>query len=215
MGAQNDEAGMTAEPCALYLVTPRLTDAGLFLPKLEKILPLFAPAAVRLQLAPQSDAAARQIVQRVRDVVQPHGTALILDGASALAREMGCDGVHVPAEDVATARRQLGDSLQLGAFCGRSRDLAMQAGEYGADYVAFGPFGDVPEDSETTLLGWWREMMELPVVAEYTPSPTEHPGDGIARLLTLADFLALGGDPATNLWDAPDRLLGVLSAGNG
>ncbi len=38
------------------------------------------------------------------------------------------------------ARKLLGPDLALGVTCHGSRDLAMQAGEDGADYVAFGAF---------------------------------------------------------------------------
>ena len=52
----------------------------------------------------------------------------------------------------------------------RSRDLAMQAGEDGADYVAFGAFfptttKDAKAQAAPELLAWWSELMELPSVA--------------------------------------------------
>jgi thiamine-phosphate pyrophosphorylase len=54
--------------------------------------------------------------------------------------------------------------------CHDSRDLAMQAGEDGADYVAFGAFfptttKDAPTHADPELLSWWSEIMELPCVA--------------------------------------------------
>ena len=49
-------------------------------------------------------------------------------------------------------------------------DLAFDAGEAGADYVAFGAFfptatKDVTFRAEPETLAWWHEMMELPSVA--------------------------------------------------
>lgn len=68
------------------------------------------------------------------------------------------------------ARAQLGQELQLGVSCYDSKDMAMRAGEQGADYIAFGAF--FPSPSKETevrapveLLTWWSEMVELPVVA--------------------------------------------------
>jgi thiamine-phosphate pyrophosphorylase len=46
----------------------------------------------------------------------------------------------------------------------------MEAGEVGADYVAFGAFfptstKDTIHTAETELLEWWSEMFEIPCVA--------------------------------------------------
>jgi thiamine-phosphate pyrophosphorylase len=58
----------------------------------------------------------------------------------------------------------------LGVTCHASRDLAMQAGEDGADYVAFGAFfptatKEAPTRADPDLLAWWSELMEIPCVA--------------------------------------------------
>jgi len=58
----------------------------------------------------------------------------------------------------------------LGVTCHDSRDLAMQAGEAGADYVAFGAFfptltKDAPTRADPEIIAWWSELMELPCVA--------------------------------------------------
>ena len=77
----------------------------------------------------------------------------------------------------------------------------MDAGEAGADYVAFGAFfpsgtKDTAIRADPDLLRWWSEMMELPVVAigGITPAncgPLVQAG---------ADFLAVVGA----VWDHPD-----------
>jgi thiamine-phosphate pyrophosphorylase len=98
--------------------------------------------------------------------------ALILNDRPDLVADTGCDGAHVGAEDTAPAeaRKILGPKLQLGVSCYDSRDLALSAGEAGADYVAFGAF--FPSETKETglradldLLAWWSDIMELPVVA--------------------------------------------------
>ena len=67
------------------------------------------------------------------------------------------------------ARRLLG-GLTLGVTCHDSRDLAMTAGEHGADYVAFGAFFPTttktpPTMADVSVIEWWSELMELPCVA--------------------------------------------------
>jgi thiamine-phosphate pyrophosphorylase len=100
----------------------------------------------------------------------------------------------------ATARKILGD-LQLGVSCYDSRDLAMSAGEAGADYVAFGSFFGSPTKATTIradvdLLSWWSELMEPPCVAiggitAANCAPLVQAG---------ANFLAVIGA----VWDHPD-----------
>ena len=60
----------------------------------------------------------------------------------ALARPANDAGVHVGQEDAsyADARKLLGPDKIVGVTCYNSRDLAIDAAEAGADYVAFGGF---------------------------------------------------------------------------
>jgi thiamine-phosphate pyrophosphorylase len=78
--------------------------------------------------------------------------------------------------------------------CHDSRHLAMEAGEAGADYVAFGAFyptttKEVRHRPEPSILGWWTTLFELPCVAIGGITPAN------ARPLVEAgaDFLAVCG----------------------
>jgi thiamine-phosphate pyrophosphorylase len=71
---------------------------------------------------------------------------------------------------VREAREALGREAQIGVTCHASRHLAMQAGESGADYVAFGSF--FPSETKASehrpdpeLLTWWQTLFEIPCVA--------------------------------------------------
>ena len=60
--------------------------------------------------------------------------------------------------------------MQIGVTCHDSRHLAMEAGEKGADYVAFGAFYPTltkPTDYRPVpqLLSWWTSLFEVPCVA--------------------------------------------------
>jgi thiamine-phosphate pyrophosphorylase len=97
--------------------------------------------------------------------------AFLLNDNAALADKLGCDGAHLGQGDGDhTAARRVLDGRILGITCHASRHLAMEAGESGADYVAFGAF--FPTESKETIhraapeiLAWWREMFEIPSVA--------------------------------------------------
>ena len=157
--------------CRLYLLTPPAFDPPAFRDRLAAALDAGDVAALQLRLKDVDDHAIRRAVDVLRPVAQERGVALILNDRPDLAAATGCDGAHVGAEDMAAAaaRRVLG-GLTLGVSCYASRDLAMQAGEAGADYVAFGSF--FPSGTKQTgiradpeLLAWWSELMELPCVA--------------------------------------------------
>jgi thiamine-phosphate pyrophosphorylase len=64
----------------------------------------------------------------------------------------------------------IGTPRIVGVTCHGSRDLAFDAGEAGADYVAFGAFyptttKEVQFTADIELLQWWAMSMTVPVVA--------------------------------------------------
>jgi thiamine-phosphate pyrophosphorylase len=190
--------------CRLYLVTPPKLDPMIFADILAAALDAGDVGALQLRLKDVSGDALRRAIDVLRPVAQSRNVAFLLNDRPDLARETGCDGAHVGQTDtpVAEARRLLGKDLTLGVSCHGSRDLAMTAGEAGADYVAFGAFfrsGTKTEaeiEAEPEVLTWWSDVMELPTVAI----------GGITRsncgplVRAGADFLAV----VSAVWDHPD-----------
>ncbi|CAI3932847.1 MULTISPECIES: thiamine phosphate synthase [Commensalibacter] len=159
-------------PCELYLITPPSFTALEFKPLLIQALEAGPVAAVQLRLKDVSDDEIRKAIDVLQPIVQDRNIAFILNDRPDLAKEYRCDGAHIGMDDtpIELARSQLGDDLQLGVSCYDSRDMAMKAGEGGADYIAFGAFfPTISKDTDVRapieLLSWWSEMMELPVVA--------------------------------------------------
>ncbi len=157
--------------CRLYLITPPVLAPATFRDTLAIALDAGDVAAVQLRLKDWSDDDLRRAIDLLRPVAQSRGVAFLLNDRPDLAVATGCDGAHVGQDDmaVATARKLLGD-LTLGVTCHASRDLAMSAGEQGADYVAFGAFfpsttKSPPAMAEPEILTWWSELMEVPCVA--------------------------------------------------
>jgi thiamine-phosphate pyrophosphorylase len=191
------------DPCRIYLITPPALDPTRFRDRLAAALDAGDVAAVQLRLKELPDDALRRAIDTLRPVVQSRGVAFLLNDRADLVRETGCDGVHVGQEDMpaAAARALLGPQLTLGVSCHASRDLAMQAGEDGADYVAFGAFFPsstkaATHHAEPEILAWWSELMELPSVAiggitAANCAPLVQAG---------ADFLAV----VSAVWDHPD-----------
>ena len=194
---------MASEGCQLYLVTPPALDPARFGDDLAAALDGGDVAAVQLRLKDIDDAALRRAIAVLRPIAQSRGVAFLLNDRPDLAAETGCDGAHVGQDDMPTAeaRRLLGPDLTLGVTCHDSRDLAMRAGEEGADYVAFGAFfPTVTKEAKTradpSIIRWWSELMELPCVAIGGITP-----ENCAPVVSAgADFLAVVGA----VWNHPE-----------
>jgi len=189
-------------PCRLYLITPPTIDLAVFPDVMAAALDAGDVGCVQLRLKNLDDDALRRFIDAVRPVVQSRGVALLMNDRPDLAVAHGCDGAHVGQTDISAtvARKILGD-LMMGVTCHDSRDLAMTAGEQGADYVAFGAFfptttKDAKFSATPDLLQWWSELMELPCVA-IGGITAENCGPLVQA---GADFLAVIGA----VWNHPD-----------
>jgi thiamine-phosphate pyrophosphorylase len=158
--------------CRIYLVTPPALEPVAFAGLLAAALDAGDVGAVQLRLKDVDDDTVRRAIDALRPVSQSRGVAFIVNDRPDLAVAHGCDGAHVGQTDTAAAvaRKLLGDKLTLGVTCHASRDLAMSAGEDGADYVAFGAFFPSPTKDEAAradpeILQWWSDLMEPPCVA--------------------------------------------------
>lgn len=129
-------------------------------------------AALQIRLKDVDDDTIRRATEALLPIAQARDVAVLMNDRADLAVELGCDGAHLGQEDGnhAEGRRLLGPDRTLGITCHASRHLAMEAGDIGADYVAFGAFfptstKEAKHHAEPELLEWWTEMFELPSVA--------------------------------------------------
>jgi thiamine-phosphate pyrophosphorylase len=156
--------------CRLYLITPPNLPEN-FEDQLAAALDAGDVAAVQLRLKNVPDATLQKTIDRLRPIVQSRDVAFLLNDHPDLAVKLGCDGAHVGQTDMGAkqARKILGN-LTLGVTCHNSSHLAMEAGEAGADYVAFGAFfptatKEPPTMADIETLKSWAEIMEIPCVA--------------------------------------------------
>ena len=194
---------MTAPACQLYLISP-LDVGGNFPERLDRALAAGPVAAFQFRVKGIDEHAAAALAKPLQAICAAHDVAFIVNDSISLAKRLGADGVHLGQDDgdVADARARLGRDAQIGVTCHASRHLAMEAGEAGADYVAFGAFFPSATKSsehrpEPEILAWWSGLFELPVVAIGGITP-----ENCAPLVAAgADFLAVshavwGGDEA-------------------
>ena len=182
-----NRSGGAPARCQLYLAAPAILPADFAAP-LTAALDTTSIACLRLP--------AQARLGALVDLAQSRGVAVVLEGEPELARRLGADGVHLAdGAGYAAARRTLGDQAIVGVHCGTSRHAAMEAGDAGADYVAFDP--------DLELVAWWAELMVVPLVAEI--------GDDLDRAAAFAaagaEFICLG--PA--IWGDPLKMLEAIT----
>jgi thiamine-phosphate pyrophosphorylase len=144
----------------------------------------------------------------------------IVNDSMSLAKRLGADGVHLGQSDgdVREARALLGPSAQIGKTCHDSRHFAMEAGEAGADYVAFGAFYPTTTKPSNyrpapSILSWWSTLFEIPCVAIGGITP-----DNATPIVDAgADFIAVcqavwGKDDPTAAVKAFEQVLSGSSA---
>jgi thiamine-phosphate pyrophosphorylase len=185
----------------IYLITPPEIDLEVFPDRLAAVLDGTDIACVRLALSSRDEDHVARAADALRAVAHARDVALVIEAHVLMVERLGLDGVHLTdgARSVRKVRKDLGSDAIIGAFCGTSRHEGMNAGEAGADYVAFGPVGETPLGDgsrvEFDLFEWWSEVIEVPVVAEGALT-----AELVARFGPVTDFLGLGPE----LWSAPD-----------
>ena len=199
--------------CRLYLLTPPAIEPVAFAPLLTEALDAGDVACVQLRLKGSDADAIRRACDILRPIAQDREVAFILNDDPVLAAQTGCDGVHVGQGDMPydKARKAIGRDGIVGVTCHASRHLAMEAGEAGADYVAFGAFfptltKEAPVQAEIELLQWWSEMMEVPCVAIGGITPA----NCAPLVLAGADFLAV----SNSVWSNPEGPAAAVRAFN-
>ncbi len=155
----------------LYAITPEQPDT---VKLLEQVRLALQGGANVLQYRNKSGDAALRLKQAsaLRELTHEFGITLIINDDVHLAMQINADGVHLGSDDgsVTAARQILGKNKIIGVSCYNRLELAHQAVDQGADYVAFGAFFAStvkPEAAVATpeLLQLAQCEIKLPLVA--------------------------------------------------
>ena len=183
------------QPCQLYLISP-LETGGDFPLRLRQALEAGPVAAFQFRVKDVEQEDAARLAEPLQAICDEFDVAFIVNDDVALAKRLGADGVHLGQGDGAPrdAREELGREAQIGVTCHASKHFAMEAGEAGADYVAFGAFFDSTTKAsehrpELEILEWWSNLFEIPCVAIGGITP----GNCQPLVEAGADFLAVSG----------------------
>ncbi len=194
--------------CRLYLVTPPAFAPKVFADQLRAALSGGDVASVQLRLKEGAegrvlDSEIVRAAEILMPIVHEAGAAFLINDRADIAKVVGADGVHLGQSDgsLAEARAMLGPDASIGVTCHASRHLTFEAGDGGADYVAFGAFfptttKKTEHRAEPEILTWWADLAEIPCIAIGGITP-ENAG---ALAKAGAHFVAA----SSAVWDHPD-----------
>lgn len=212
------------EKCKLYLISPpkfELDDMAHDLKEAFKggPVPVFQLRMKKLEplsnqyILPADKKDIAEAIQMLMPICHENNCNFILNDDPYLAAEYGCDGVHVGMDDITVkeAKKIVGKNVTVGASCYASKDRAYEAGEQGADYVAFGAFYDTqtktPRGRPTPeLLKFWSEFTTIPSVA--IGGIKVNNAEPIIK--AGADFIAV----VTGVWDHDEGISKAVKAFN-
>lgn len=186
--------------CQLYLISP-LDVGGDFPDRLARALDAGPVAAFQFRVKDIDQHAAAKLAEPLQRICADRDIAFIVNDSVSLAKRLGADGVHLGQGDgdARDARSELGPTVQIGVTCHDSRHLAMEAGEAGADYVAFGAFyptttKETRHRPDPSIMSWWTTLFEIPCVAIGGITPENAP----PLVAAGADFVAV----SSAVWNA-------------
>ena len=133
-----------------------------------------AGGACIVQYRDKSNDSERRLAEAsaLRALTLEHDVLFLINDDLDLAEAVAADGVHLGREDgaIEEARDRLGSEAVIGASCYNSFELARDAEQAGADYVAFGSFFPSSTKPEAVpagleLLTRAKQELSVPVCA--------------------------------------------------
>ena len=187
----------------LYAITPDETDTPRLLARVDAAL---AAGVALLQYRNKriEPAARRPQAEALRALCERYAVPLIVNDDWRLAAEIGADGAHLGEHDgeLRAARKALGPAAILGASCYDSLDLAHDAVDAGASYVAFGAFFPSPTkpNARRASLGLLRDTAAWGVprvaIGGITPDNGRVLAEAGCELLAVISGVFDAADPA-------------------
>ncbi|MBJ3786892.1 thiamine phosphate synthase [Devosia sediminis] len=181
----------------LYLITPDTPNLEQFPRQLMGVLSGPDVAALLVRRGGLGEADYASLAERLIQIGQAAGAAVLLEDDAELAARLGADGVHVSSGGVKAIRAAVAtlkpDGI-VGAGNIRSRHDAMSFGELDVDYVMFGTLGGAVDPQAAELAQWWAETFEVPAILSDPKAETSLVGTTEAEFIALSDCV----------WAAPD-----------
>ena len=152
----------------IYAITP---DVSLNLDQVEKVITQHCISILQYRRKTADDDLKLKEATKLRQLCLQHHTLFIINDDINLAQKVGADGVHLGKNDtsIKQARQLLKDDAIIGVSCYDDINLAINAQEKGATYVAFGALftsstkPDAPHCSLDTITQA-QQTLKVPIV---------------------------------------------------
>ncbi len=195
----------------VYLITPSDPDLTQFPRVLMAVLNGPDVSALLVRRGTLDNAAYATLCERLIQIGQAAGSAVLLEDDVDLARRLKADGVHI-TQGGTKAIREATSALKPDGIVGvgnvRSRHDAMSFGELDVDYLMFGQLDGAPDPQAAEITLWWTDTFEVPAVQVAANLDASTVTETAAEFIALSDRLWAQPDPAAALKNLLDTMQG-------
>ena len=156
----------------IYLISPKKIRPVKFYKDLNNVLKTKKVKYFQLRLKEISFLNLLKVSKKIKKIVKKNNVKLIINDKPIVAKIIGADGCHIGQKDMDffSSRKILGKNKIIGITCHNSKNLALKAKKYGANYVAFGAFyksqtKKTAFKANLEILRWAKKKINMPTVA--------------------------------------------------
>jgi len=156
----------------IYLISPNKIKESNFYKELNQILKTNKVKYFQLRLKKTSILNLLKISKKIKKIVKKNNVKFLINDNPIIAKVVGADGCHIGQKDMnfSNSRKILGKKKIIGITCHNSKNLAIKAQRYGANYVAFGSFfksqtKKTAFKANLAILRWAKKKISMPTVA--------------------------------------------------
>ena len=156
----------------IYLISPQKIRGDRFYNELDQILKTNKVKYFQLRLKKISTLNLIKISKKIKKIARKNNVKFLINDKPSVAKTVGADGCHIGQKDMnfIVSRKILGKNKIIGMTCHNSKQLALKAKRYGANYVAFGSFFKSSTKKSAfkanlAILRWAKKKINMPTVA--------------------------------------------------
>ena len=156
----------------IYLISPQKIRGARFYNELDQVLKTNKVKYFQLRLKKISTLNLIKISAKIKKITRKNNVKFLINDKPSVAKAAGADGCHIGQKDMnfMISRKILGKKKIIGMTCHNSKQLALKAKRYGANYVAFGSFFKSSTKKSAfkanlAILRWAKKKINMPTVA--------------------------------------------------
>jgi len=156
----------------IYLISPQKIRGARFYNELDQVLKTNKVKYFQLRLKKISTLNLIKISRKIKKITRKNNVKFLINDKPSVARTVGADGCHIGQKDMnfIVSRKILGKNKIIGMTCHNSKQLALKAKRYGANYIAFGSFfksstKKTAFKANLEILRWAKKKISMPIVA--------------------------------------------------